>query len=129
MIQIDDLGKCCGCGACRQRCPKECITLVADQLGFLYPEVDAGRCIECGLCVKVCPMLQNSEPKSPLAAYAAVNTDKAILHNSASGGVFTALARVVLDEGGVVFGAVGHALHPTWPDLTDSEGRNIPKAS
>lgn len=29
---------CCGCGACSNACPKECIIMKADTEGFLYPQ-------------------------------------------------------------------------------------------
>ena len=94
-----------GCGACVQRCPKECITLREDAEGFLYPEADASVCVECGLCEKVCPVLHPGESRQPLMAYAAVNGDEAVRRSSSSGGVFTALALETIARGGVVFGA------------------------
>ena len=41
MINIQDKKDCCGCAACVQRCPKQCISLQEDSEGFLYPMVDA----------------------------------------------------------------------------------------
>lgn len=35
MIQIKDKSKCCGCMACVQKCPKQCITMKEDEEGFL----------------------------------------------------------------------------------------------
>lgn len=51
MISIVHKVDCCGCGACQQRCPKQCISMQEDQEGFLYPVVDEGDCISCGACV------------------------------------------------------------------------------
>ena len=45
MINIVDKKNCCGCSACVQRCPKQCISLVEDNEGFLYPVVDNKICI------------------------------------------------------------------------------------
>ena len=50
MIHITEKKNCCGCSACVQRCPKQCISLVEDTEGFLYPKVDEETCIKCGLC-------------------------------------------------------------------------------
>lgn len=75
MITITDKHRCCGCEACVQRCPKQCILFVEDNEGFLYPKPDVSVCIECGLCEKVCPVLNQGEPKHPLNAYAAINQD------------------------------------------------------
>lgn len=43
---------CTGCGLCAARCPKHSISLVAEELGHLYPSVDQKKCIDCGLCQK-----------------------------------------------------------------------------
>lgn len=105
MIQIIDKSLCCGCSACVQRCPKQCITLHEDHEGFLYPKVDTYTCIDCGLCEKVCPILNEGIPHLPLKVYAAINKDEKIRLESSSGGIFTLLAEKTINEGGVVFGA------------------------
>lgn len=105
MIQIKDKSACCGCAACVQRCPKQCISLKEDKEGFLYPIVDKNTCIDCGLCEKVCPIINPNEPREPLKVYAAKHKDDEIRMKSSSGGIFTLLAEQIIDEGGVVFGA------------------------
>ena len=104
MINITDKKDCCGCNACVQRCPKQCITMHADNEGFLYPVVDTTRCIDCGLCEKVCPVINQDEPHKPLNVYAAYNKDEKIREQSSSGGIFTLLAEETIKKGGVVFG-------------------------
>lgn len=105
MINIIDKSKCCGCNACAQRCPKQCISLHEDSEGFLYPKVNQSACIDCGLCEKVCPVLHQNEPRKPLHVYAAINKNEKIRRESSSGGIFTALAEKIIKNGGVVFGA------------------------
>lgn len=105
MIQITDKTQCCGCSSCAQRCPKGCISMIQDEEGFLYPQVDASTCIDCGLCEKVCPILNQKHTDKPLRVFAAKNPDEAIRKESSSGGIFTMLAECILREGGVVFGA------------------------
>lgn len=105
MIRISDPSRCCGCSACVQRCPKQCISLCEDAEGFLYPEVDTSHCIDCGLCEQVCPELHADAERRPLQTFAAINPDAGVRLASSSGGVFTALAEQVIDAGGVVFGA------------------------
>ena len=104
MIEIKEKKDCCGCSACVQRCPKQCISLYEDEEGFLYPKVDVETCIDCGLCEKVCPVLKQSEERIPLEVYAAKNPNEQIRRESSSGGIFTLLAEQTIDAGGVVFG-------------------------
>lgn len=105
MIRIDRPTDCCGCEACAQRCPKQCIAMRADAEGFLYPHIDTAVCIDCGLCERVCPVLRQEQPRKPIAVYAAKNPDERIRMESSSGGVFTLLAEQTIRAGGVVFGA------------------------
>ena len=96
---------CTGCGACVQRCPKQCISWTTKEFDFRYPRIDEASCINCGLCEKVCPI--DKELKAPTAqkTYAAVHKDSAVLEKSTSGGAFTALADTIFSRGGVVYGA------------------------
>lgn len=105
MIKITDKTDCCGCGACAQVCPKNCISMRADSEGFLYPAVETENCIECGLCRQVCPVLQQSERKKISEIYAAYALNEEIREDSSSGGIFSLLANSVLEARGVVFGA------------------------
>ena len=106
MITIKDKKNCCGCSACVQRCPKQCISLTEDEEGFLYPLVDEEKCINCGLCEKVCPILNPQEKILPQEVLAVKNPNEEERMASSSGGVFLPLAREVIKQGGVVFGAV-----------------------
>ena len=105
MIELKDKKDCCGCHACATICAKHCITMQADEEGFLYPIVNKEACTDCGLCEKVCPVINQSEPRKPLKVYAAKNKNEEIRRQSSSGGIFTLLAEKVINEGGVVFGA------------------------
>ena len=105
MIEIADKTKCCGCGACKNVCPKQCIEMLADEKGFLYPSVDKSVCVNCGLCNKICPITSVKENDTQKTAYAAYNTDEAVRVVSSSGGMFGLLAKKIIEKGGVVFGA------------------------
>lgn len=99
--------KCCGCGACAQACPVGAIQMKPDSLGFLYPQIDATKCIQCGRCQAVCTRLQSQKTREvpAIRLFAAHTRDAELRQNSSSGGVFGELARTILAQGGVVFGA------------------------
>ena len=105
MIHITDKHNCCGCSVCATICPKHCISMQADNEGFLYPVVNEADCIDCGLCEKVCHELHPFEERKPQKVYAAFNKDEEIRLKSSSGGIFYLLAEKTIAEGGVVFGA------------------------
>lgn len=105
MIEIKDKHNCCGCAACVQKCARQCISLLEDSEGFLYPVIDTEKCIDCGLCETVCPELNQYDKQSPLTTLAAINIDECVRLESSSGGVFSLLAEQTIKDGGVVFGA------------------------
>lgn len=105
MIIINNKSECCGCSACVQACPKQCIRMLTDEEGFWYPYVDMDMCIDCHLCEKVCPELNIHLNNSLPSVFAAVCDDDYIRMSSSSGGVFTRLAETIINCGGVVFGA------------------------
>jgi coenzyme F420-reducing hydrogenase beta subunit len=96
---------CCGCYACLTVCPVHCITMREDSEGFAYPVVDSEKCIDCGLCEEVCPFIHPFPQIVSPNAFAAKHINSEIRISSSSGGVFTALAKHVIDSGGAVFGA------------------------
>lgn len=48
--------ECCGCTACYAVCPERAISMVEDEEGFDYPQIDENRCVRCYQCVQVCPV-------------------------------------------------------------------------
>ena len=106
MIEIENKFNCCGCSACYNICPKKAIFMEEDEQGFLYPKVNHKLCINCGLCEKVCPVI-NSKPEDSRfrIAYAARSNDTSTRMKSSSGGIFTEIAKEIINSGGAVFGA------------------------
>lgn len=105
MIEIKEKHNCCGCTACAAICPQTCIEMREDTEGFLYPTVDKDNCIQCGACERVCPIL-NSRPEVSFeqTAYIVQNKNEKVLQESTAGGAFTAIAKYVLENNGIVFG-------------------------
>ena len=61
------IDNCTGCQACISICPSKCITMQADEEGFLYPKVAHARCVDCSLCVKRCPQESTNHLEGILA--------------------------------------------------------------
>lgn len=96
---------CTGCYCCLNACPKGCINMQTDEEGFFYPKVNYEDCIKCGKCIKVCPLKNKIKIDNDPISYACINKDELVRLDSSSGGIFTLLAKEVIDRGGVVFGA------------------------
>lgn len=126
MINITDKPECCGCKACYNICPQECITMMPDEEGFWYPLIDIEECTECGLCDKVCPILCKGTAQNKPVAYACINKDDNIRQQSSSGGVFSLIAEKVLGNNGIVFGAgfdTDFNVEHSWTDSMDGLNR------
>ena len=108
MIDVNNKSKCCGCTACASICTQAAISMEPDELGFLYPSVDASKCVNCGLCEKVCQFRPGynryTNYETPLV-YSVRLKNQDQLMRSQSGGAFFAIADYVLRAGGVVYGA------------------------
>lgn len=96
--------KCTGCTACVSVCPVKCLTIVKDTEGFYKVHVDYKKCIKCGKCQQVCHVNKMNNKRVNPEAYA-VKCEDEIRSNSSSGGVFYSLAKKILEENGVVYGA------------------------
>lgn len=105
MISIKDKTECCGCGACKQVCRRNCISMICDNQGFAYPVVDTSLCVDCHLCEKICPVINKYESKEkPLSCYLSKTKNDRVRTESSSGGIFSEIANEVIKQGGVVFG-------------------------
>ncbi|MFT8340692.1 MAG: Coenzyme F420 hydrogenase/dehydrogenase, beta subunit C-terminal domain [Clostridium beijerinckii] len=120
---------CSGCTACISVCPKNAIEMIADNEGFLYPQINNDLCISCNLCRKVCPfkhenMKSKSEENINLNMdkekvnergkeiqfagqlyFAAKHKNNEVIFSSSSGGIFTALSDYILQKEGSIYGA------------------------
>ena len=101
---ICDKNKCTGCFACYNVCPKSAIDMIEDENGFIYPQINQNKCIECGLCKKICPSINHLKKEEPKRCFAMYAKDSLIREKSTSGGVATIMSKLVLKDGGIVYG-------------------------
>jgi coenzyme F420-reducing hydrogenase beta subunit len=108
-IAVLDIEHCTGCGVCATICAG--ITMHPNDRGFLYPQVH-DDCTNCGECNKRCPVLNKPNPQvKTLHVYAAWSLNNEVRYKSTSGGIFTELAKRVLELGGFVAGARYNSSH------------------
>ena len=105
--QLCDDQDCTGCMACLTACNKDALLMTTNEEGFYRPLLLTDKCVMCGLCEKCCPILNSPSyhKQEELKVFAALHKKDEIRRNSSSGGAFTVLAEIVLESGGVVFGA------------------------
>lgn len=110
MLEICNPIECTGCSACIGICHQHAISMISNEEGFQYPKIDNDRCIDCGLCKEICPTNRASSTSSAnlqqsQQPYLAYINDVCVRLDSSSGGLFTAIAKYVLQQDGVVCGA------------------------
>ncbi|SEA01853.1 Coenzyme F420-reducing hydrogenase, beta subunit [Pseudobutyrivibrio sp. ACV-2] len=104
-MKICENSKCTACGACRDACPKGCISFVKNEYGAETVVIDEKLCINCGRCSHVCQVVNPVEKKEPIISYAVCLKDLKKRNASASGGAAYALYSKIIEEGGVAYGA------------------------
>ena len=123
--KICNIAECTGCEACAQTCSHSAITMLPDGEGFLRPHINRGLCVDCGLCQLRCPVNTPliDKMEQPKVVYSGWSNSERTRIESSSGGAFTEIARLVLAEGGVVFGVVMDGNAEARHVLVDSEDR------
>lgn len=104
-INCLNMDSCTGCGLCFNICPKNAIHMQENFEGFLEPVVDIDSCIDCGLCLKLCPQVNREKLYSSTSKVYSVICKDSIRDHCSSGGVFGAVAKWAVNQGGVVYGA------------------------
>lgn len=137
MIEVKDKEDCCGCSACINICPKQCIGWEMDVEGFRYPKVHEEECVHCDKCLDVCPVsfYDNITKVGSPEIYAAKSKEQENLLSSSSGGIFMELARVILEKKGVVYGVkfdsdykVVYGRATTWETCVEFRGSKYVQA-
>lgn len=127
---------CCGCAACKYICPTNAISMQVDSEGFSYPVVDSSKCVGCNKCIRQCSFKADMQTlkyingsNSPIC-YAVMHKSPDVRWNSRSGGIFTALSDYVLQNQGVVYGAITTSeLNVIHFRADNEEGRNLMRGS
>jgi coenzyme F420-reducing hydrogenase beta subunit len=125
--------QCTGCSACANGCPQCAINMGMNKEGFYRPFLQKGLCNDCMACLSYCPVIASTKQTNRLSdipdVYAAWSSDKGIHLSSSSGGLFSELARHVLDNAGVVCGcewgdnwAPRHVIVEDWADVSKLRG-------
>ena len=106
-MYLDSFNKytCSGCTACKAVCMQNAISMVKDEDGFLYPEINEIKCINCGLCKEACPNIRKSSNNNILEVYGVKHKNESERKTSRSGGVFVAISDYILEQGGIIYGA------------------------
>ena len=74
--------------------------------GFVIPEIDREKCVECGACIKACHRLNPTfEFQKPKHTYACWTKNIADRERSSSGGAFSVIAKRIISQSGIVYGA------------------------
>lgn len=107
--QLADKKHCTGCMACADSCGQQAISCIVDEEGHYAYKVDEDKCVLCHRCEKVCPvvsgMVYGSNDLTLSRPYAVWSRNEVLRANATSGGVFPSIAKSVIEQGGVVFGA------------------------
>jgi len=97
---------CTGCGACAAVCKTGALVMQQEESGFWHPQVNMEKCVKCGQCVKLCPVRHPLNVSHQDLFFKAVwATDPLQRTKGSSGNAFGLLSNLVLQDGGVVYGA------------------------
>lgn len=107
---IDIIGekKCTGCAGCFNVCSFNAIEMKLSEEGFYKPIINKNKCTSCGMCSKSCPVIKFENTNydiDKIKVYAGFTLDEQIRKESSSGGLFSEIANLIIEQKGVVFGA------------------------
>ena len=117
-----DKGKCYGCEACVQICPKSALKMEEDDEGFRYPILNKDLCVKCNLCHQVC-LYENMPVRYGKDKYVfgGYIKDEEVRFESTSGGAFSAIVDTFCDDNYVIFGAESKGLLVWHSYITDKK--------
>lgn len=134
-IDLIGTARCTGCSVCQTVCASMAINVKLDLYGFYRPIVDREICTKCSICQQYCPVIiaqknaLNAQVISEPKVFGAWTLDEQIRITSSSGGLFSELAKKIIENGGMVAGCVWgnnltpeHILTDSWEDVVRMRG-------
>lgn len=104
-MKLCDIDACTGCLACVNVCNKNALNIHINNEGFYEPKLVPNKCINCGLCENTCPILNHTEKNHIIKCYACWSKSETTRKDSSSGGFFSEIAKEILNQDGVIYGA------------------------
>lgn len=121
---------CCGCGICAEGCPVQAIKIEPDEDGFLYPAVNLAKCINCSKCEHLCAFNNLNDAVLSKRTIVARHKSDDVCKNSTSGGMFTAISDVFLNNNGSVYSPMFNAeMYLRHECITDCKERDFSRGS
>lgn len=129
--QLADIHDCTGCMACVDSCAQKALNSYRGDDGHLYVRLNEDKCVGCLKCEKVCKgrdLYQGNNDLKESSPFAAWTSDSVLRSRSTSGGVFAAVAKKILQDGGVVVGSsfdgryAKHIVIEKYEDLKNLQG-------
>lgn len=127
--QLVSHGSCTGCAACVNACATHALNMIEDDDGFVVPHKEDALCSHCDKCVKVCPQLNYSNKNNSDPLCYGFRAEDAIRGGSSSGGFFPVIAKIILEEKGIVCGAafdqnmiLRHRMAEAWEEIQPMRG-------
>ena len=97
--------ECSVCGRCVLSCPNHAIHFRCASINY-EPVIDTDKCLDCHICEMVCKKeIKKDSSWQKVNHYVCTSRDDDILKRSSSGGIFSEIARYILQQGGIVIGA------------------------
>ena len=106
--ELASKNECTGCLACVDVCPTDALKKYMAEDGHIYVALDYDKCVKCKKCEQICKSSREKYGDNKLyksQVYAAWSLNEEERKKATSGGVFAALARNIIEKGGVVVGA------------------------
>jgi len=96
--------ECTGCAACFFIYAMKAISMVLNEEGFLYPQIDNKACVKCKACLGMCPIITKKPKNNQYKNFVGRARNGKMLKRCSSG--VSVLSVPVMKNDGAVFGAV-----------------------